>query len=129
MHFFGASGDLSAWESDTGGDLLSAECELIGNEAGGEDRSGLRGGELATFCLALLGRAQRAARLRGDATATAPEISNSDLRFQIEETANANSKTPRARAAHGAPGNANANANEDPSPLKGIRDDSGSGLD
>jgi len=41
----------------------------------------------------------------------------SDLRFQIEETANAEGN---------ANGNANAksNANADPSPLKGVRDDS-----
>jgi hypothetical protein len=56
----------------------------------------------------------------------------SDLRIQIEETAEANSRTPRANTAHGEPlkakakakANANANANADPSPLKGIRDDS-----
>jgi hypothetical protein len=53
--------------------------------------------------------------------------------FQIEETATAraNSRTPRASTAHGAPttanaeAKANARANADPSPLKGVRDDSG----
>ena len=48
--------------------------------------------------------------------------------FQIEETATAkaNSRTPRANTAHGAPtkANAKAKANADPSPLKGVRDDS-----
>jgi hypothetical protein len=54
----------------------------------------------------------------------------SDLRIQIEETAEANSRTPRANTAHGEPlkakakAKAKANANADPSPLKGIRDDS-----
>jgi hypothetical protein len=49
------------------------------------------------------------------------EISDREL-----ETAVANSRTPSANTAHGAPGKANAKAkaNTDPSPLKGIRDDS-----
>jgi hypothetical protein len=51
------------------------------------------------------------------------EISDWEL-----ETAVANSRTPSANTAHGAPGKAKANAkakaNTDPSPLKGIRDDS-----
>jgi hypothetical protein len=45
------------------------------------------------------------------------------LKFQIEETA-------KAKAAAKAEANAkpNATANADPSPLKGIRDDSGGGV-
>jgi hypothetical protein len=39
----------------------------------------------------------------------------SDLKFQMEETANANTN---------ATSNANIKANADPSPLKGVRDDS-----
>jgi len=40
----------------------------------------------------------------------------SDLKFQMEETANSDANTGT---------NSNTNANADPSPLKGVRDDSG----
>src|SRR5580704_9957398 len=74
------------------------------------------------YSRALLGRAQEAAPYGERAKASDTEISN--LKFQIEETANSNrhfkaNANPNANT----DANANANANADPSPLKAIRDD------
>jgi hypothetical protein len=57
---------------------------------------------------------------RERAKASDTEISN--LKFQIEETANSNLHF-KANANTNANTDANANANADPSPLKAIRDD------